>query len=137
MQNIKTTSTMSYCQRVANEIFHQIFWSIDLWTFGSWGVSMRMCTTYKDMPTLTLRVSGLLHKGWVYISLDESSDCFVVTLLDENHKVMNTINDVYCDELGTIIDGLVEKPADTTTQEYRNLTLKDSETKWKQKATRN
>lgn len=136
MQNNEKQSTMSYCQRVANEIFHQLFWSIDQWTFGSWGVSMRMCTTYKDMPTLMLHVSGLLHKGWVYISLDESSDCYIVTLMNENHKVMKTINDVYCDNLGTIIDGLVEKPSDTTTQEYRNMALKDSEAKWKQMATR-
>ena len=46
MHNIKSTSEINYCHEKANEMFSQLFWSIDKWTYGSWGVSKRMYTFF-------------------------------------------------------------------------------------------
>ncbi len=82
------------------------------------------------MATLSLRVSGLLHKGWVYISLNECKDCYEVRLLNVGRdKIKKTLEEVYCDNLGEVVDGLVEKPAKLTDETYRRRALKDSERK--------
>jgi len=134
MHNIKSTAEINYCHEKANTMFKQLFWSIDKWTYGSWGVSKRMYTFYKDMPTLILRVSGLIHKGWVYISLDEGSDCYIITLLNVRYTVIKTVDNIYCDSLGEVIDGLIEKSPKLTDSEYRTKAMKDSERKWNQTA---
>ena len=135
MHNIKSKSEINYCYEKANEMFQQLFWSIDRWTFGSWGCSKRCYTFYEDMPTLMLRVSGLIHKGWVYISLDEASDCYIITLLNNRREVKKTLGNIYCDTLGSTIDELIEKSPDLNDAEYRSKALKDSERKWQQAAT--
>lgn len=134
MHNVKSAEEINYCYQKANVMFKQLFWSIDKWTYGSWGVSKRMYAFYKDMPTLILRVSGLVHKGWVYISLDEGSDCYVITLLNTRHEVKKTVDNIYADTLGEVIDELVEKSPKLTDSEYRTRALKDSEKKWNQTA---
>ena len=92
------------CKEIANVAFGQLFWSIDKWTYFSWGVMKKAYLMYKNMPTLALRCSALIHKGWVYISLDESTDTYVITLLNTAKEVVRTREDVYCDCLGEIIE---------------------------------
>lgn len=119
-----------YVMSVAKTILEQLFWSIDKWTYLSWGVSKRVAMVCNDMPTLALRVSGLVHKGWVYISLNEGADCYEVRLLNVGQdKVKTVLEDIYCDNLGTVIDSLVEKPIGIDGKTYKRKAMKDSERK--------
>lgn len=116
--------------KIANEINRQIRCGVTVDVIMSWGVSKRIATVYKGMATLALRVSGVLHKGWVYVSLDEGRDCYVVTLLSANKgKVLQVRDEIYCEELGSTIDNLVERKEEWTDEKYKQLAFADSERK--------
>lgn len=116
--------------RIANEIMRQIRCGVTLDVVMSWGVSKRIATVYEDMATLALRVSGVLHDGWVYVSLDEGRDVYIVTLLSaDKSKVVQVRDEVYCEELGSVIDNLVERKTEWTDEEYRKLAMADNERK--------
>lgn len=116
--------------KIANEINRQIRCGVTADVIMSWGVSKRIATVYQDRATLALRVSGVLHKGWVYVSLDESRDCYVVTLLSaDKSKVIKVRDEVYCEELGSVIDNLVERKEEWTDDMYKKLAFADSERK--------
>lgn len=130
----KTNSRMEqeFLMRIANEINRQIRCSVTMSVQMSWGVSKRIATIYKNRATLALRVSGVLHKGWVYISLDEGRDCYVITLLSsDKKKVVSVRDEVYCEELGSVIDNLVERKEEWTDEQYEKLAMADSEQKMK------
>lgn len=130
MATVRTKQDIDHCWEVANEAYKQLFWSIDMMTFLSWGVSKKCYAFYHNMPTLILRVSGMVHKGWVYVSLDEASDAYIVTLLNIRREVKKTMSDIYCDSLGSVIDELVEKPADMNDKEYHQKAIRDSQEKF-------
>lgn len=116
--------------KIANEINRQIRCGVTVSIQMSWGISKRIATLYNDRVTLALKVSGLLHKGWVYISLDEGRDCYIVTLLsNDKRKVKSVRDEVYCEELGSVIDNLVERKEEWTDDEYEKLAMADSEYK--------
>lgn len=119
-----------FLMKIANEINRQIRCGVTVDVIMSWGVSKRIATVYQDRATLALRVSGVLHKGWVYVSLDESRDCYVVTLLSaDKSKVIKVRDEVYCEELGSVIDNLVERKEEWTDDMYKKLAFADSERK--------
>lgn len=116
--------------KIANEINRQIRCGVTADVIMSWGVSKRIATVYQDRATLALRVSGVLHKGWVYVSLDEGRDCYVITLLSaDKSKVIKVRDEVYCEELGSVIDNLVERKEKWTDDMYKKLAFADSEMK--------
>lgn len=119
-----------FLMKIANEINRQIRCGVTVDVIMSWGISKRIATVYQDRATLALRVSGVLHKGWVYISLDEGKDCYVVTLLSaDKSKVIKVRDEVYCEELGSVIDNLVERKEEWTDDMYKELAFADSEMK--------
>lgn len=121
-----------FLMRIANEINRQIRCGVTMSAEMSWGVSKRIATIYENRATLALRVSGVLHKGWVYISLDEGRDYYVITLLSPDKKrVVSVRDEVYCEELGSVIDNLVERKEEWTDEEYEKLAMADSEQKMK------
>jgi hypothetical protein len=61
---------------------------------------------------LSFLVNGFKHKGRVNISYNEGQDLFDVYLLDENDKIVDTINMVYFDQLVEVIDERVERTED-------------------------
>ena len=95
-------------------------WNVDIATFFSWGVNKMKILLFRDMPTLGINVSGLQHKGWVYISLNEGLDLYEITLLTSNYRVLKTIEEVYCDQLAQIVDELVERFPGMSDAEYAN-----------------
>lgn len=111
--NVKITDKVLTIQR-------QLMLNLDIATFFSWGVNKMKILLFRNMPTLGLNVSGLLHKGWVYISLNEGMDLYEITLLTSNYRVIKTIDEIYCDQLGTIVDQLVERAPGMTDSEYAN-----------------
>lgn len=119
-----------FLMKIANEINRQIRCGVTVDVIMSWGISKRIATVYQDRATLALRVSGVLHKGWVYVSLDEGRDCYVITLLSANKgKVLQVRDEVYCEELGSVIDNLVERKEGWTDDMYKKLAFTDSERK--------
>jgi len=111
--NVELTDKVLTIQR-------QLMWNVDTATFFSWGVNKMKILLFRDMPTLGINVSGLQHKGWVYISLNEGLDLYEITLLTSNYRVLKTIEEVYCDQLAQIVDELVERSPGMTDAEYAN-----------------
>ena len=62
------------------------------------------------MASLRMKVNGMVHKGFVMVCYDEGPDEYILHLLDMNLKVVKTINNVYADELGALIDEEIEHP---------------------------
>ena len=118
-----------YVKQIATTAWQQLFWSVTMPVVMSWGVSKKCCTLYQNMPTLMLKVSALVHKGWVYISLNEGKDVYEVRLMNNKRECIKTIDEVYCDQLGSIIDGLIERPATMTEEEYSEKAMADSSRK--------
>lgn len=120
---------IEYVKQVATTAWQQLFWSVTMPVVLSWGVSKKCCTTYNEMPTLMLKVSALVHKGWVYISLNEGKDVYEVRLMNTKNECIKTIDEVYCDQLGETIDQLIEKPSSMTEEEYSQKAMADSNAK--------
>ena len=95
----------------------------------SWGVEKKYCTVFQEMPTLVLKVSALIFKGWVFISLNEGKDLYEVRLMKNRNECIKTLDEVYCDELGKTIDELIEKPASMAEDEYLQKAMADSDKK--------
>ena len=102
-------------------IYEQIKAGVGISTVLSWGVSRITGTTYNGMDALALRVNGFYHKGWVITCYNEGTDTYEVYLLDKQNKVKHVETDVYCDEVGQLIDSLVECPTYITDDEYSKL----------------
>lgn len=125
-QNIRNET----CRNIAQEAHAQLFCSITKDEYFSWGVSHRGYGFYNQMPTLMLKVSGLMHKGWVYISLNEGRDTYEIRLLNDNKNIVTrTLEDVYFDQLGTLVDSMVERPAGMSNEEYYQKAMEDSKAK--------
>jgi hypothetical protein len=54
-----------YCLAMANTIYQSLFFSLNAPQVGSWGGSDHTACWYKDMPSLRMKVNGMLHKGFV------------------------------------------------------------------------
>ena len=79
------------------------------------------------MPCLVLDVSGLVHKGRVIVAYNEGADTYEVCLKDKNgNRIGEWHDDVYCDEVGSLVDSLVERPLDMSQEDYETLSSIDS-----------
>jgi len=102
----------------AQVILQQIKATTNINVFFSWGVSKIQATTYNGMQTLALKVGGFLHKGWVFISLNEGADLYEITLLKRDGKVKKHLPDVFCEDLGILLDSLIERPEFQSNADY-------------------
>jgi hypothetical protein len=92
-----------------NETFQQVqFWG-DFSIFCSWGVTM---TQNLNNRALLLRVNGHHHKGLVLITYNGGADTYIVHIISNSGEVLDTYNDVYCDELQSRIDNRIERIED-------------------------
>jgi len=89
----------------------------------SWGVDPKTVKTIE--LGLEFHVQGFKHRGLVRVTLNEGLDLFEVSLIDENDKIVNTIESVFCDNLVAVIDDAVEKCEnyqERISQEYQLIT---------------
>lgn len=107
MANVNYTA--SEVNAIATTINSQINATTERTVIWSWGVSKRVATLYNNMPALGLRVSGLIFKGWVYVCYNEGTDTYELRFVNMKGVVKKSIDDVYCDMLGEIIDRNVER----------------------------
>lgn len=73
-------------------------------------------------------VNGFKHKGKVAVLYDEGKDLFNIQILSFENEVIETINDVYVDQLIEIIDNrveLVEDYNETVKAEYSQLSTEN------------
>ena len=82
----------------------------------SWGIDLESLES--DNTSLEFHVQGFVHTGNVRITYIEGADVFQVTLYGEDGELKETINDVYLDNLVSVIDEKVEKHPQTPTDEY-------------------
>ena len=90
--------------------------SLDPYIPMSWGIDLDSIES--DETSLEFHVQGFVHTGNVRITFIEGADVFQVTLYGEDGELKETINDVYNDNLVSVIDEKVEKQADATTDDY-------------------
>ena len=90
--------------------------SLDPYIPMSWGIDLEGLES--DDTSLEFHVQGFIHTGNVRITYIEGADVFQVTLYGEDGELKETINDVYLDNLVSVIDEKVEKHPQTTTYEY-------------------
>ena len=122
---MNTEEKKAYCRSVAETIRIQLRWSITLPKLLSWGVSEYTACWHNGMASLRMKVNGMVHKGFVMVCYDEGPDEYILHLLDMNLKVVKTINNVYADELGALIDEEIEHPKTMTDAEYKAGIMKE------------
>ena len=111
--NVKTTSDNDV-KMVADEIMRQLQYHEYFW---SWGVSKYAYLLVDNKPSLGILVNGFLYKGWLSISLN-TMDTYDITLLGDEEDEDKVVNDVYCDQMHDVIDGLIEKDPSWSDEEY-------------------
>ncbi len=96
-----------YVLEVANTIREQLVTLTPFNTILSWGASKFSATVYKDMPALTFKANGRLHKGTIIIALN-GADYYEVYL--QSGKKTSLINDEVCfGESGDVIDEHIKR----------------------------
>lgn len=90
--------------------------SLDPYIPMSWGIDLESMES--DDTSLEFHVQGFIHTGNVRITYIEGADVFQVTIYGEDGELKETINDVYLDNLVSVIDEKVEKQPQTTTDDY-------------------
>lgn len=73
----------------------------------SWGIDPKTVKTIE--LGLEFHVQGFKHTGLVRVTLNEGLDLFEVSLISEDGKIVNTIDQVFVGNLIYTIDGAVEK----------------------------
>lgn len=127
---MRTEEENKRAKEVAEDTFAKLFYSITTTEYLSWGVSVRCYGYHNEIPSLMMKVSGLIHKGWVYVCLNEAKDLYEVLLINEKNSIITKkVPDVFFDTLGRTIDELVEKPYDMSDTEYQRRSMLDSEQK--------
>ncbi|PWM25715.1 MAG: hypothetical protein DBX40_04530 [Clostridiales bacterium] len=102
-------------------------WSIlktQITIFMSWGVNPESMKVIEG--GLEFHCQGFKHAGKVQIVLDEGKDLFEVHLISENGEKIKTIEDVFLDNLVSVIDENVEKTEDyekRISEEYHIIEL--------------
>ena len=121
--------TNEQLKAVATTTLMKIKAGVSLWVYFSWGTDKLCFTEYNEMPTLMLRVSGVIHKGWVYVSLNEAQDLYEVRLLTYDYELQGEPHtEIFCEDLGPLIDRLVERGT-CTDEEYEERAMADSKAK--------
>ena len=76
----------------------------------SWGIDPKTVKTITD--GLQFHVSGFKVKGTVKITYDQGSDLFRIDIISDNDKPQITHDEVFLDQLVSLIDEDVEKTDD-------------------------
>lgn len=103
------TLSKEHLKEVAQTILDQIIGTTTWDVRGSWGMNNPRYTQFQDFPALMFSVNGFLFSGEVIVALDEGLDVYRLYLWDKVNEPQLVNENVYCDELGDVIDRHVEK----------------------------
>ena len=110
----------SYTIRVATTIWQQLKNFTDFSVLWSWGIHKVRPATLGSQAGLAFDVNGFQYKGTVIIKLDEGADLYDICLVQDG-KLTIVISEVYFDELGSIIDDIVERRQGMSDEEYGQM----------------
>ena len=85
-------------------------WSIlktQMTVIMSWGLDPSKARVIDN--GMEIHVQGILHKGFVQITLNEGTDLFEIKLLSEERELVKFIEDVFLDCLVNTLDENIEK----------------------------
>lgn len=103
---------------VAEEIRRQLVGLTAPNVLMSWGISQLAATVIDNMPALRLKVNGRLHKGEVYIALNEGVDYYEIFIANDEGK-RKIAYDIDFTQLGDVIDTAIESGTDK--EEYNKF----------------
>lgn len=89
-----TKEQLAHCREVAAAAIRSIAGKDGKGILKNWKCSTTSYTLYNNMPTLVLKVAGEQHQGWVFVSLEEGKDGYVISLLNEDHTLKRAVIDV-------------------------------------------
>ncbi len=112
MENVNSNQAAE--QQIAQTIIQQIR-ATDRYAMGAWGTRelMSLDETSKRSGGLQFRVSGSKLRGKISIELNHLDTYNVTAYRLRNHEahVVSQVTDIYCDQLMSIVDGMVERRA--------------------------
>lgn len=115
-----TVMDNSYTIRVATTIWQQLKDFTDFSVLWSWGIHKVRPATLGSQAGLAFDVNGFQYKGTVIIKLDEGADLYDICLVQDG-KLTIVRSEVYFDELGSIIDDIVERRQGMSDEEYGQM----------------
>ncbi len=110
----------SFTIRVATTIWQQLKDFTDFSVLWSWGIHKVRPVALGSQSGLAFDVNGFQYKGTVIIKLDEGADLYDICLVQEG-KLTIVRSEVYFDELGSIIDDIVERRQGMSDEEYGQM----------------
>ena len=111
--------------QIANTIFEQIKYTADSAIMMCWGISKKFVARYDGKDGLFLQVNGFAHKGIVGIVLNEGKDLYEIHLFkNRTHECIKSLDEVFCEDLGRLIDELIEKPENVSDKQYSEQSKK-------------
>lgn len=96
---------------IAETIRQQLVGLTPMNVLNSWGVTGLAATVIDNMPALKFKVNGRLHKGHVFIALNEGVDYYEIYLSDEKGR-RKIATDIDFTQLGDVIDTAIESGTD-------------------------
>lgn len=102
---------------IASTIWLQLSGYTPHYILWSWGLRDLRAVELNRQAGLAFDVNGFLFSGTVIIKLDEGADLYDVCL-EKDGTISVAKEGVFYDELGNIIDSLVEKKPETSAEEY-------------------
>ena len=110
----------SFTIRVATTIWQQLKDFTDFSVLWSWGIHKVRPVALGSQSGLAFDVNGFQYKGTVIIKLDEGADLYDICLVQDG-KLTIVRSEVYFDELGSIIDDIVERRQGMSDEEYGQM----------------
>jgi len=110
----------SFTIRVATTIWQQLKDFSDFSVLWSWGIHKVRPVALGSQSGLAFDVNGFQYKGTVIIKLDEGADLYDICLVQEG-KLTIVRSEVYFDELGSMIDDIVERRQGMSDEEYGQM----------------
>jgi len=84
----------------------------------SWAMEHPAAILWEGRAGLIFRVNALQHRGSVLVLLDEGRDLYDVRTLGDKCETIEERRAIFCDDLATQIDEIIERPATMTDAEY-------------------
>lgn len=114
-----------YAKEIAQTIWGQIMDGVGFWVVGSWGVSRRTYGYFTEgeyeQPALYMNVNGYEFTGTVAVVYNIGRDVYEIYTQAKGTYTWECANDmVFCEELGAVLDGIIEHPSNMTDDEYND-----------------
>jgi len=100
-----TTQTMAIAETILEQI--QFADRSALWAWGATNY-VALLESEEYQGGLEFQVNGLTHQGWVKVCLRWVDD-YTIVFINQNHEVVKTTEEIYCDMLVPAIDWIEGK----------------------------